>query len=738
MDPHTRTDSYLDTVTSPLEGDDELRLDVRAELAAHLDEAAAQFEAEGHSPDESADLAIRTLGPATDYTGDLVDANRGRMRLRGRIRLLLRALLIPATIVAALVSLRGWTTTASVGQLVSQVGGPNLSGNGLFSDRVIQWMQRLAVPKRSFSREQRLILHGDPARTNTVAGQRAIWEAWPTNLVYLNNYLTELYSRYDTLGRTPAECLATLDRELDKAIGLDPRNARYGYMRAAKRLEQAATVEIMDLGKDERGEKRSDFRLTIRDRAMLDQAMAAFLAGTREPVLRRYTADMLQERLAIMGQPRTLLEQIQEASVAAGTLLPDLSAYRNLARASLAYASLLMKEGRPDEARAFIDAWQPFTVQLADDSFTLIDVLVAGAIARIGQANAVTRYHELGDSAAEARTLQAATALCAPVAAFKARVKMRNEDQARVLRRHASILTGLLLPALGESVTAEELASSRMVEYVLLDQITCGVVNVILLVIMFAALLVALRWRFVRGGAGAPLLLLPSGHHTVRILGCGVILPLGVYVLWTWLTPLGGRDISLAAAWPLAATQAIMLATGMVAVIVTLSSQVIRARCETLGVATPPPGRGPRLLWSLAIAGGLMLAAAQCARWLLPVGSGLSRDHVVVIGVCLAGFAVSISLAACITFFRHLFGSACFGLYRGTVARSLIPYLALAIVLVTLLTNPYLSTQERHLIRTDPLMAPSSSRMSAGFTAVETRITERLRTEMLNAAGRSR
>ncbi len=107
MNRPPRISAYLDAVTASLEGDDELRLDVRAELAAHLDEATARFESEGHSPEESAELAIKSLGPAADYAGDLVAANRGRMRLRGHIRLLLRALVVPAAIVAALISVRG-------------------------------------------------------------------------------------------------------------------------------------------------------------------------------------------------------------------------------------------------------------------------------------------------------------------------------------------------------------------------------------------------------------------------------------------------------------------------------------------------------------------------------------------------------------------------------------------------------------------------------------------------------
>lgn len=728
MNPHPRIAAYLDAVTSSLEGDDELRLDVRAELAAHLEEATLQLQAEGHSPEESAELAIRSLGPATDYAADLIDANRRRMRPRARLRLFIRALVIPASIVATLVSLHGCAKIVGVGLLVAQGTGLNVVKTDTF-----QWLLSYG---HQLSPEQRLIVYGAPNRANAVATQRAIWEAWPTNIVYLNNYLTTLLANYATLGSTPAEQFAALDRELERARALDPSNARYLYMRAAKQLELGAKVDVIDLGKDPQGNSQSDHRLVVHDRAVLDQAMAEFLAGTRQPILRRYSSDMLQERLTIMGPPNTLLEQIREVSVAAGTLFPDLSAYRSLARASEAYARLLIEEGRPNEARPFIDAWQPLCMHVAEDSFTLIDVLVAGAIARIGQTNAVARYRALNDPAAAARARETATALSTPVTDWRTRTRKHHDSyEAEVIRRHGSVLTGLLLPALGESVTADELKAGRMVEYVLLDQEICGIINLILVVIMIGALQIVLRWRHLPGSTGVPLLLLPDTRRTLRTLGYAVVLPIGVYGVWTWFTPLGGRGYSLVTAWPLAVTQAVLLATAIVTSVVTLSTRAIRARCDILNVPTPPPGSERRLLWSIATGGSLLLAFAYVLVLRSPDVSVLSPARIV-FGVCLAAFVIVLILAIGTALSRHLFGAKEFGFYRGTVARSLIPHLAMAIALITLLTHPYLRATETRLIRTDPIMALSQTKTCAGFSVAEARLVERLRSEMLRAAGR--
>jgi hypothetical protein len=492
MKRSARIEAYLDAVTSGLAGDDELRLDIRAELASHLDEATDQRRAEGLAPDPAEDEAIGALGPAADYAGDLVDANRTRMRWRGRLRLLLRALPVPLALLLAACSWRGCTMAGAAGL----VGRQMTLGE---SPRVAAWLlpvartlQRIASGEGRLTVAQRLVLHGDPDRADRVQSQRAIWEAWPTNVVYLNNYLAEALARAPASG-APETCRATLEQTLEEAIALDPRNARYHYIRAAGWLEPATALEPAAEGKTE--------KLVVRDRAALDRAMAEFMAGIRKPVLRRYSADMLRERLAIMGPPRSLLEQISQIGVAAGTLLPDLSSIRRLVRTSAAYAALLVQEGRMDEAKPYLDAWRTLSVQLSDDSYTLIDVLFASAVAKIGQEKIAPFLREMGDVAAADLAQATSAALCAPADAFRARVKaFAGDEQTRTLRHRAGVLAGMLLPALGEQVAEEDLTPGRLLEYVLLDQSACGAINLVLLAAMLGALLVALRWRFVRRG----------------------------------------------------------------------------------------------------------------------------------------------------------------------------------------------------------------------------------------------
>ena len=70
-------------------------------------------------------------------------------------------------------------------------------------------------------------------------------------------------------------------------------------------------------------------------------------------------------------------------------------------------------------------------------------------------------------------------------------------------------------------------------------------------------------------------------------------------------------------------------------------------------------------------------------------------------------------------------------LFRAIMLRSLIPVYALALILVSLTARPYLRFEERRWVAQDTLV---NLPPGGGFTALETRLTERLKAEMTRAA----
>ena len=156
-------------------------------------------------------------------------------------------------------------------------------------------------------------------------------------------------------------------------------------------------------------------------------------------------------------------------------------------------------------------------------------------------------------------------------------------------------------------------------------------------------------------------------------------MPLALYVVYSRFTGLAGRDFAFVAnPWrfvlELAGVGVFMLISS-----VWLSLRHVRRRCRALGVPVPPS------LWK------------ENKAWLAVWRSD-------------------------------------YGLYLGTAARSLIPAYAVAILLLGGVVQPWLAHEETRWLRADPLI--SQGHTIGGFTVVETRLVNRLRTEMLEGARR--
>ncbi len=104
MNTDAHTQAFLDAASAGLTGDPEVRREVRAELASHLDAAARVAQAAGFAGDQAAAQALQAMGPAADIAVELVAANRSRLAWRARARLAVQALLAPAAIILALAS----------------------------------------------------------------------------------------------------------------------------------------------------------------------------------------------------------------------------------------------------------------------------------------------------------------------------------------------------------------------------------------------------------------------------------------------------------------------------------------------------------------------------------------------------------------------------------------------------------------------------------------------------------
>lgn len=724
MNERPHTDEFLTAVTSGLKGDRELQLDVQAELRSHIEEYRREAEGNGATPDAAAEQAVQAMGPIADVAAGLEQANRRRMRLRALVRLAAQWLLAPLAVAVAV--------------LTTDWGG-FLAVRGLSNDFAIDVPFVDHSPSlfrhRTLTSDERLVLKGDETKPTQLARQKAIWDRWPENKVYLHNYVTHLQTESSFQGPTPDQASAALDAELARLQARDPDNARFDYLRAGLLLKQAVEDKQCEV-KDADGKIKIEYETLIKDRAALDQAMALFKAGLKKPEFRRYTREMAVEQLAILGQPTSLGERVAQVGLLAGLLLPDIAHLRNLERKAIFYGELLAGEGRREEADVFLRAHLRFAPQINNDAFVLIDVLVVSAIAGYGD-RAAGVYEKLGDKAAAERFRAESAPLAAPVKQWKEQwmqaVKSSAEDWENTLKRQGSIMAGMLLPTLGEGEypAPDQLKPGRMVEYVVAEGMALIILSVALFVVMFLAALAAIYYRWIRAGRIASILLLPESGELARLLAVGVLLPLLGYYLVTRWWPWAAREemnVGLGIVPFVMQLHAVLFA--MIGLTLVLARRRVRRRCRQLQLPVPPPSHR---LWALAGWGlvvlltlpGLWPGHVWVSLWAREACSWVCGAVVLALVLGSLGYAISRDVR---------FGRSC-AAYYGSLMRTVIPVIALALILVNLCSRPYLRHAERRWLAQDTVTALDSS--GGGLTVIESRLTQRLKAEIQQAAGKT-
>lgn len=273
-----RFEKFIDEVTTGLQADPELRLQVAAELADHLDETARQFDAEGESAEESAEHACRAFGSPIDIAGDLLEANRLRLRWRARLRLAVRAVLIPISLLVAL--LIGYSGLIRVLQIYSQMYTMDVDETTAAEVNFIQSLPSIPLSHIPTPENARFLKETAPANR---AHFRDIWLAHrgkTDGRLYLGRYLV-----YSPLIEKP-ELIAS---DLQEAMRLDPQNALYPYQLALIHLNRGIS-EIPN----------SDPKLfyhyyTIADRKAFNRGIEDIRMALQKPMMTDYGAEDMEE-----------------------------------------------------------------------------------------------------------------------------------------------------------------------------------------------------------------------------------------------------------------------------------------------------------------------------------------------------------------------------------------------------------------------------------------------------------
>jgi hypothetical protein len=704
MDIGRRLDEIADVVTEGLKDDPVLRLDVRSEILSHLlDKVDEIVETEGKPREEAIELAIKSLGPVPELAEDIWSANRKRMRFDALVKWGIRVALVPAAVLTALLAtLPGLLMT---GMLAVELFSPSYDGSS-FGKHLNILLNVIGRGSLQLSKEKVFLIYGDRRRPTTPEQQRAIWEKNPENRVYYGNYISYLADG----GGTGLNDMDRFEEEIRRGEQLDPENSRYNYLLAGMFLKHAGEYRRESISVNE----SFTSHYIVKDRSLLDRAMDEALKGLKKPGYKRYATEMRIERLDGLPEDRHLDERFAKAGIAVGVSLPDSLHIQHITLIAPHYAELMLAEGKKERAREVMHLWKDLTAKLINDSYKLTDILIALFAAKVSLNDTVyaRAYEKIGDPSFAAASQKSARQLSDLFTAWLARNKQNNEKRNNV---SAGMLTRIFLPAFGKSPDPEDLRAGRLLEYTLLEQSWTGVTAIVLLLFMAGAGIVTLRWRLFPGeGGGSPLLLLPDRKTAFRIFILGVVLPIATFFVYTRIAGLGGREISVWASWPQAAAELCMLGAAIVGSTLFLASRAVRRKCRSLDVPMPPSSG----FWKWTF---LALACASIVPWILHF-----LVHEDVATAALLIWAILVLLAGMSQLPRTLLGKSRYGLYKGSIARSIVPVCAIALILLAAVTSPYLNREEARLLKVYSIT--SFDKGKAGFTNSEIRVIEELKT----------
>lgn len=501
--------SFTQLCTRSLADDPALRLEVGHELEGHLEDACAEERSEGKSESEAEDQAKKRFGEPEELAQSLLDANRRKLKLRARLRLAAKIALIPAILIGLALCI----------DLRTLAGFVFLGDSDQFSifQTVIDWETRhlSAQDKQFISRY--FGAHSDFGKEQ--------YESSPESKLFTANYLLTLF---ETLKIRPtAERQAELQRVITQGRRIDPDNALYDYIEANSILLSALQWDKSD------NPYSPEFSPIPRilDRQALDHAMKLYRSGLEKPFIKTYAMGITVEIERLINPSDDFLGLLEKISIRVNSRFHSLPMANTLFRASIFYAKILKQEEKTVEATQYLHSWRQFLPQLLTyNANALIEILVYYNGLKIYR-NAAQQFGDME----EAKKLEI---ILADLEDWKRKAGSNSEN----IRNYGGILVNLLLPALQEDIPIHEFEPERKLTYLLGDLTAFAILSLLLAVLIVIFGIGVLAPYSV--GYRPFLLLLPLKSYQ-RILLFGVLIPIGIFLLYTHFDILGGRDLSI-------------------------------------------------------------------------------------------------------------------------------------------------------------------------------------------------
>ncbi len=677
-------DSFIKQATLGLENDRELKLEVETELRGHIETAISERLSEGMSEEEAQDEALRSLGEAVELTTEFLNANQKRLKIRSWLSLLLRRLIIPVSIIIALLIMRSevlrfYQTGFGIYHGIQPSKFAKFLG---MKDMQSEWFKRVS---KGLSEEDQqdlsaliFLYHG--VETDRVETKRKIWEKDQKNSALYHDYALAHLAIHETL---PPQFSVEVRK-------IDPKNSYLHLLHAAKILGD--NVKFTRLRK-----KKTSYQ--IKDRNIQEQGMTLLAKAVRLPQSRSYRIPLLEERVKKLPPSKDLLSSYDRMRCVGSVRTPEILLFRNLSLSIRAEARYLAEQQDQQGLLNLSSVWDDTTKHMLQNmDFITSGLAHMGFISLTGD-EIIKATQALGMEDVTSSLKQKVSHIKTITEEWTTSWSQKdysNSPDPEQDKRYGiwgrAMTLGMFTGEHKDPLTYFK--ASRELDYIQVERVWIGGMLALFAFAIVLCALVSLKWKLIQRQTTPPIFLLLRWRDYLLILGGGVLAPLALYFVLTRLTPLGGHDYSMTSFQGSFIAQMVSLSLLVLSLILQLTRITVRSRLSELGEHELTLLKG----WKIWI-----IPALAIFGMIIP-GFATSQQLEIVFYVTLFGCFLPIAAWFIVRFWKGGFTWTTNRFYEGTLCRSLMPVLALSTLLLSIVAIPGLSALEKHWLKKDPVV----------------------------------
>jgi hypothetical protein len=573
------------------------------------------------------------------------------------------------------------------------------------------------------------------------ARQQQIWENWVTRGLSEDERQFLLANDARPVPEDPARYADFLSHRmvggvlpgdvLERAERIDPGNAHFLLLVAGETADGAVEGKKRPIPAEEqqraaRENRRPQAILSdweVKDEEAVKEVMELVFQAAEMPRCRSYEGEIMGQRLRLLPEHEDISSGVLRSTFLAAQPSSRFGVMR-IGKVMSAEAMRLAEAGDREGFQRLTKAWERLAPVLAEDSQTLIDVLIARGFAQQVGEHLLEGSRTLGLADEERRIEPVVGRLKAIHEGMQKSRGASSEADLRITR-HASALAALTLPAISSAggevspPTLEQLEPGRMAEHAMIDQVVAMAMVLLCFVVALATWLFLVMRPAGLQALGERLDLLWGPRDLAWVGLLGLLVPAAGWFLLTHWLPTGGREFGpRLTAFLVPGVQALCLLAAMWTFLLQSVRWRLKKRGGIIGLGEGKLGPG-WLMAGLCLGGsalpGLTLLVPAGGFWWLWVSGALAL-------LALVGLTISAV--------RALFGGHRRGLGRQLAGQVLVPGMALMALMFALLV-PLFERQERAWVARDGLMRTDPERPA--MTGYEWEVTQAARKELLEA-----